>query len=72
MRKILKKLRAYGAYKKIKHALKAAIYETLSEEEFDEKWSSFLEEFQLGENEWLSGLYKDRHRWVLIFLKKDF
>ena len=28
--------------------------------------------FALQENEWLSGLYAERHRWVPIFLKHHF
>ena len=56
MKKIPEKLRSYEEYKKIKSAFKAAIYETITEEEFEDKWCSLLKEFELEENEWLSGL----------------
>ena len=29
-------------------------------------------EYDLGENEWLQGLYNERHRWVPCYLKNNF
>ena len=72
MRKIPDKLKGYAAYKGIKSAMKEAIYDTLTEEEFNEKWCLFVEEFKLEQNEWLSGLFNERHRWIPVFLRKDF
>ena len=65
-------LKGYEAYKKIKYAMKAIIHETLIKKEHDDKWGFLLKEFEFGENEWLRELYKNRHRWVPIFLKKEF
>ena len=72
MKKIPEKLKGYREYQKIKYAMKAAVYDTITADEFEEKWYSFVKEFDLEENDWLSGLYKERRRWVPIMLKKDF
>ncbi|KAG6744874.1 hypothetical protein POTOM_051514 [Populus tomentosa] len=43
-----------------------------TEEEFESRWESLLERFDLSENPWLSRLYKSRQRWACVLLKKTF
>ena len=59
MRKIFDKLKGYAIYKGIKCAMKKAIYDTPIKEEFNEKWCLFVKEFELEQNEWLSGLFNE-------------
>ena len=72
MKKVLEKLRGYRLYQKIKNGLHNVVYESLEKEAFEEKWEQFINEFNLHENEWLGNLYKERHRWVPIFVKDMF
>ncbi|XP_045809748.1 protein FAR-RED IMPAIRED RESPONSE 1-like [Trifolium pratense] len=72
MKKIPEKLSRYGEYKNITFAMKEAVYDTITPTEFEEKWCSFVNKFKLEHNDWLSGLYKECHRWVPIMLKKYF
>jgi len=72
MNKISEKLSRYVEYKKIKCAMKEMVYDTITPTEFEEKWWSFVNKFELEHDDWLSGLYKERHRWVPIMLKKYF
>ncbi|XP_073225680.1 protein FAR1-RELATED SEQUENCE 6-like [Cicer arietinum] len=66
--KIPKNLGQYSEYKKIKFALKEAVYDTITKKAFEEKWCSFIDKFELQKNDWLSGLYNERHRWAPTFL----
>jgi hypothetical protein len=43
-----------------------------TEEEFESRWESLLERFDLSENPWLSSLYKSRERWACVLIKKTF
>lgn len=43
-----------------------------TEEEFESRWESLLERFDLSENPWLSRLYKSRERWACVLIKKTF
>ncbi|KAK7255914.1 hypothetical protein RIF29_29342 [Crotalaria pallida] len=72
MKKIPEKLKGFGEYKKMKNAMKAAVYDTLMEAEFEEEWLKFIDVYHLRDNEWLSGLFAERHRWVPIYLKRYF
>ncbi|GAU38571.1 hypothetical protein TSUD_322480 [Trifolium subterraneum] len=59
-------------YKNIKAAMKEAVYDTYATNDFEEKWCSFIDKFELQQNNWLSGLYNERHRWVPTLLRKTF
>jgi len=72
MKKIAEKLSGYGDYKRIKFAMKETVYDTFTVDDFEEKWCSFIEKFELQQNHWLSGLYNERHRWVPTLLRKYF
>ncbi|XP_058764116.1 protein FAR-RED IMPAIRED RESPONSE 1-like [Vicia villosa] len=72
MKKIPEKLSGYGEYKRIKYAMKEAVYDTFTTDGFEQKWSLFIEKFNLQENDWLGGLYMERHRWAPTLLRKYF
>lgn len=72
MKKIPEKLKGYADYEELKNVMKNAVYDTLSADEFHKAWSAFIEKFKLSDNEWLSGLFKERKRWVPCFLKHEF
>ncbi|XP_073219650.1 protein FAR1-RELATED SEQUENCE 8-like [Cicer arietinum] len=72
MKKNLEKISQYSEYKKIKFALKEAVYDTITKEALEEKWCSFIDKFELQQNDWLNGLYNERHRWAPTLLRKYF
>ncbi|KAI8563366.1 hypothetical protein RHMOL_Rhmol03G0106400 [Rhododendron molle] len=41
-------------------------------EEFEQNWANLIKQFNLQSNDWLVGLYKERHRWVPAFLNDIF
>ncbi|XP_045802238.1 protein FAR-RED IMPAIRED RESPONSE 1-like [Trifolium pratense] len=72
MKKIPEKLGRCTEYNKIKAAMEEAVYDAYTTKDFEEKWCSFIEKFELQKNNWLSGLYNERHRWVPTLLRKTF
>jgi len=48
------------------------VYESQSPEEFERGWSSFIDMYTLHNNDWLSGLFKERSHWVPCFLRTSF
>ena len=72
LKKIPDKLKGYKDYKSIRYKLHNAIYDSLTIGEFEENWANVIKKFQLGDNDWLSGLYEERHRWVPAFVKDNF
>ncbi|XP_075515863.1 protein FAR1-RELATED SEQUENCE 5-like [Primulina tabacum] len=73
---ILKKLPEKFGY----HCQKASIvssvhklvYESQSADEFEHGWFSMLDMYELKNNDWLIGLFRERSRWVPCFLKTSF
>ena len=72
MKKLPEKLKGYEEYDSIKFFLKNAVYNSLSRDEFEESWNNMIERFELQDNEWLTGLYSERCRWVPIYVKDIF
>ncbi|XP_062094199.1 protein FAR1-RELATED SEQUENCE 5-like [Humulus lupulus] len=72
MKKILEKLKGYTQYKSIKSSLSNVVCETLTKNEFEEKWMEFIKLHELHANEWLLGIYNERKRWVPTFVKDTF
>nr|GMD06186.1 protein FAR1-RELATED SEQUENCE 5-like [Ipomoea batatas] len=56
----------------IKEALQSVVYDSLNENEFENGWSLLIDTFDLNENDWLDGLYKERQRWVPTYVKHTF
>ncbi|XP_022865885.1 protein FAR1-RELATED SEQUENCE 5-like [Olea europaea var. sylvestris] len=52
--------------------LDVLVYDPLSCEEFEEGWLNMLDQFELRDHDWLSGLYEERSRWVPCFLNTKF
>ena len=72
MRKLPEKLKGYNEYKSIKHDMKRAVYTSFSRIEFEDALGEFIDRFQLQNNEWLSGLYKERYCLISSFLDDGF
>ncbi|XP_031287102.1 protein FAR-RED IMPAIRED RESPONSE 1-like [Pistacia vera] len=72
MKKLPEKLRGYSEYERIKFALQNAMYDSLTREEFKQRWTGFIDKYNLHNNEWLLGLYNERQRWVPSFVKDTF
>uniref|UniRef100_A0A7N0TUD7 Protein FAR1-RELATED SEQUENCE n=2 Tax=Kalanchoe fedtschenkoi TaxID=63787 RepID=A0A7N0TUD7_KALFE len=45
------------------------IYKSLTEEQFESRWSKLLDRFTLREDEWVQSLYEDRRQWVPTFMR---
>lgn len=41
-------------------------------DEFEACWLSFMEKYELKDNEWLQSLYKTREQWVQVYLQDTF
>lgn len=59
-------------YESIKYTMQKVVYDSLTCEGFEENWSRFIEKFKLETNDWLTGLYNERSRWVPTFLRNTF
>uniref|UniRef100_A0A2N9FCB0 Protein FAR1-RELATED SEQUENCE n=1 Tax=Fagus sylvatica TaxID=28930 RepID=A0A2N9FCB0_FAGSY len=66
------KLAGLEAYQDIKHYLLKAVHDSMTVEEFEEKWNHTITLHHLEENEWLAKLYEERERWVPAFLNSNF
>jgi hypothetical protein len=72
MRKIAEKLKGYAQYKGIKNDMKNCVYDSLRVDDFVVGWTTFIEKYGLGENDWLNTIFEERERWVPCYLKNDF
>jgi hypothetical protein len=72
MMKLPMKLAGLEAYQDIKYYLFKAVHESITVEEFEEKWNHTITSYHLEENEWLAKLYEERERWVPAFLNSNF
>nr|XP_043639390.1 protein FAR1-RELATED SEQUENCE 6-like [Erigeron canadensis] len=66
------KLSGYNQYKAIKRTLKNIVYESLQPQEFEDGWAKMITDYSLEKNEWLSSLYKDRMRWIPVYVRVIF
>ncbi|XP_031262520.1 protein FAR1-RELATED SEQUENCE 5-like isoform X2 [Pistacia vera] len=72
MKKLSEKLQSYHEYEHIKFSLQNVVYDSLTHEEFEERWNRFIDKHNLHDNDWLLGLYTERQRWVPAFVKDTF
>ncbi|XP_028109969.1 protein FAR-RED IMPAIRED RESPONSE 1-like [Camellia sinensis] len=72
MKKIPEKLRGYSQYEGIKVALQNAVYDSFTKDEFEGNWLAMVTKFNMNDNEWLGVLYRERHRWILAYVKDIF
>ncbi|XP_022889311.1 protein FAR1-RELATED SEQUENCE 5-like [Olea europaea var. sylvestris] len=73
---ILKKLPEKFGYHEDKDSIFSTIhglvYDSQVVEDFEQGWRVMIESYNLHDNEWLSGLYENRDRWVPCYLKTTF
>jgi hypothetical protein len=72
LKKLPKKFGGRHDKQAIMTAISNAVYDTQTPEEFEDNWARLIEVFTLDGNEWLSGLYDERRRWVPCYLKTQF
>ncbi|KAL8546642.1 hypothetical protein ACS0TY_006386 [Phlomoides rotata] len=51
---------------------KGIVYDSLTIENFEIRWSDFLVKYHLDNNVWLTGLYDERAKWVPVYLHETF
>ena len=61
LKKVPEKLGCYNQYYAITQLLHSVVYDSQTVAQFDETWQQMLVQYDLGGNEWLSGLYQERH-----------
>jgi zinc finger SWIM domain-containing protein 3 len=72
MKKVPEKLGRHSDYESIKTLLHDAVYDSSSITDFMEKWGKMIECYELHDNEWLKGLFDERHRWVPVYVRDTF
>ncbi|XP_062145444.1 protein FAR1-RELATED SEQUENCE 8-like [Alnus glutinosa] len=53
-------------------AINKCLYDSQTCEEYEENWKDLLEKYNLHDNAWLNGLYKDKTFWVPAYMKDTF
>ena len=56
----------------VKERLYEMVFDSQRVEDFEVKWELMVNEFKLGDDEWLTSLYEERRRWVPAFVKGTF
>ncbi|XP_004496070.1 protein FAR-RED IMPAIRED RESPONSE 1-like [Cicer arietinum] len=72
MKKVPEKLARHSYFESIKTLLHDVVYDSLSKSDFMERWGNMIEHYKLNDNEWLKGLFDERHRWVPVYVKDTF
>ncbi|XP_021835081.2 protein FAR-RED IMPAIRED RESPONSE 1-like [Spinacia oleracea] len=71
LQKFCKKLGKEEEYPELKVDLERAIYNSLDCDVFELNWATVMERYQV-KDDWLEGLYEERHMWVPAYLKHLF
>lgn len=72
MKNLPQKIHGYAKFKLIGEHLQNAVYDTQTTNEFERNWTKIVDDFGIGDDEWLKELFLERHRWVPSFLRGDF
>jgi zinc finger SWIM domain-containing protein 3 len=72
MKKVPEKLGRHSHYESIKTHVHAAVYDSFSKKDFVNRWEHMIEEYRLHDNEWLKGIFDERHRWVPVYVRDTF
>ncbi|XP_057759253.1 protein FAR1-RELATED SEQUENCE 5-like [Arachis stenosperma] len=72
MNKLPSKLGGYCRYGALYVDLNDIVWNSRTEESFEDNWADFIDEYNLHNNTWLSDLYDDRRMWVPIYFKGEF
>ncbi|KAK2652983.1 hypothetical protein Ddye_012839 [Dipteronia dyeriana] len=66
------KIESFKNYEDIKSRVLNIVYESLTRDEFEDRWNELINMYGLHANEWLLRLYDERGSWVPAFLKDTF
>ncbi|XP_042965675.1 protein FAR-RED IMPAIRED RESPONSE 1-like isoform X2 [Carya illinoinensis] len=73
MRKLSEKLGSHSQFSSgLKTSIQAALYDSQTCTEFEERWGQLLDKYDLKGNNWLQSLYHERTFWVPVYLKDVF
>ncbi|XP_024634327.2 protein FAR-RED IMPAIRED RESPONSE 1 [Medicago truncatula] len=72
MKKIPEKFGKHSDYESIKTLLHDIVYDSFSKSDFMMKWENMIECYKLHDNEWLKGIFVERHRWVPAYVRDTF
>ncbi|XP_035549729.1 protein FAR1-RELATED SEQUENCE 5-like [Juglans regia] len=73
MRKLPEKLGSHSHFSTgLKTSIQAALYDSQTCTEFEERWGQLLDKYDLRGNNWLESLYEERTFWVPVYLKDVF
>ncbi|RYR72545.1 hypothetical protein Ahy_A02g006763 isoform F [Arachis hypogaea] len=72
MNKLPSKLGGYRRYGALYVDLNNIVWNSRTEESFEDNWADFIDEYNLHNNTWVSDLYDDRRMWIPIYFKGEF
>ncbi|KAL4328490.1 hypothetical protein AHAS_Ahas13G0205300 [Arachis hypogaea] len=72
LQKLPFKFGGYRRYKALYDDLNDIVWNSWTEESFEDNWVDFIDDYNLHNNTWLSDLYDDRRMWVPIYFKGEF
>ncbi|KAK0600697.1 hypothetical protein LWI29_017563 [Acer saccharum] len=72
LKKLPEKLKSFKHYEDIKFRVLNVVYDSLTRDEFEDRWNGLINVYGLHANEWLLRLYDERRRWVPAFVKDTF
>jgi len=72
MKKVPEKFGRHSHYESIKTLLHEIVYNCFSKSDFMMRWGNMIENYKLQDNEWLKGMFEDRHRWVPVYVMTHF
>jgi hypothetical protein len=62
----------YNKYSSFQDDFRHCIHNTITIEEFETEWSELVCKYELGENDWLKNLYRQREKWMPAYLRTTF
>ncbi|KAK1556259.1 hypothetical protein Q3G72_001593 [Acer saccharum] len=62
----------FNEFKTFSKDFKKCVYYPETVEEFELEWQALLDDYGLGENTWLEGLYKLREKWAQVYARSHF
>lgn len=72
MKRVPEALAGRSNQKAAKERLHDVVFDSLKPDEFEQNWVAMVNEYKLGDSEWLLSLYEERRRWVPAFVKDTF
>ncbi|TXG65423.1 hypothetical protein EZV62_006698 [Acer yangbiense] len=62
----------FNEFKTFSRDFKKCVYHPETVEEFESNWQALLDDYGLGEIDWLEGLYKLREKWTQVYARSHF